>query len=92
MNSRSCGGFTLKKNTLFQGGIFCECRLRCILHMLSAILLAECIMARDSEDNESGISEDGKGHFDSHDMNGANILKYQRLQHALELEVTPQTS
>ena len=24
MNSRSCGGFTLKKNTLFQGGLFCE--------------------------------------------------------------------
>ncbi len=43
MNSRSCEGFTLKKNTLFQGGIFCECRLRCILHMLSTILLAECI-------------------------------------------------
>ncbi len=42
MNSRSCGGFTLKKNTLFKGGIFCECRLRCILHMFSTILLAEC--------------------------------------------------
>ncbi len=30
MNSRSCGGSTLKKNTLFQGGIVCECRLRCM--------------------------------------------------------------
>ncbi len=49
MNSRSCGGSTLNKNTLFQGGIFCECRLRCILHMFSTILLAECSVAHRSD-------------------------------------------
>ncbi len=42
MNLRSCGGSTLKKNTLFQGGVFCECRLGFVLHMFSTTLLSEC--------------------------------------------------
>ncbi len=48
MNSRTSRGFTLKKNTLFQGGIFCACRLRCILHMFSTILSAECTADRNT--------------------------------------------